>query len=123
MTETYVNLHVHLRKDLKPDLFLGAGGGTAVDSHLRVVWRAMTLLYVGRGSVRGRNAQVGALAAAREENVLRVWRWRTRGAEARPNGRIEAAEAIDQAGRCALGGGGGERERDDGCGVSQPRYG
>jgi hypothetical protein len=54
----------------------------------------MTLLYVVRGSARGRTAHAGE---ALEENVLSVWPGRTRGAEASPNGRIVAAEAIDQA--------------------------
>ena len=93
----YVNRHVQRRNFLKPlGFFLGMGSLVSVVSHLRAVCRAMTLLYVGRGRVRGRaDAHADELAAAREEKVLKVWRGRTRGAvEARANGRIVAAEAI-----------------------------
>lgn len=94
MTEIYVNLQVHRKNVLNPlGFFLGIGIFVSVVSHLLCVCLAMTLLYVVRGSARGRNAADGA----REEKVLSDWRGRSvRGTAeaARPIGRIDAAEAI-----------------------------
>lgn len=78
------------------------GSFVSVDSHLFAACLAMTLLYCGRGEAFGRNAD--ELTKAREEKLLSDSACRG-AADARLNGRIDAAEAIELTA-------GGEIERD-----------